>query len=66
MPRARADTPMLTSLDLASRWAVKVTAVHEWVRNGQIPRPFRTPGGRMRWRLEDIEKFERERREGGA
>jgi predicted DNA-binding transcriptional regulator AlpA len=54
----------LSPAELAAREGVSVWTVYDWNYTGAGPAYFRTgtsPGGRVRYRLADIERWERER-----
>lgn len=50
---------ILTADQLAERWQVKTSWVYEKTRSGEIPR-IPLPGRYYRYRLDVIERFERE------
>lgn len=52
-------TRLLTAEELAARWQVPKSWVYDKTRKGQIPK-VPLPGRYSRYRLEDIERFERE------
>jgi DNA-binding transcriptional MerR regulator len=53
--------PALSASQLAKRWKISAPTVRAWWRAGIIPAPRRAPGcTALRWRLSDIERFERE------
>jgi excisionase family DNA binding protein len=47
---------LLTSAEVADRWGVTSATVTRWARNGNLA-SVRTPGGRLRFRRSDVEKF---------
>jgi hypothetical protein len=52
----------LTPQQLAARWALRPATLAEWRVKGQGPRflkPGHTPKARVRYRLDDIEDWER-------
>lgn len=44
----------LTTAEVADRFQVTVSSVSRWARVGKL-RGYRTPGGGLRFRLEDVE-----------
>lgn len=46
----------MTSGDVAAVFGVDVTTVARWADDGRLPH-FKTPGGRRRFRREDVEAF---------
>lgn len=59
-------TKHLTIQDLSERLGVKVQTIRHWRMRGEGPRSF-SPGGRLvRYRLEDVEAWEREQLEASA
>jgi excisionase family DNA binding protein len=57
---------LLTTGELARELGVSRGAVVKWVRDGLIVPEFTTPGGHLRWDLEDVRRQVRELREHGA
>lgn len=51
---------LLTTRELAERWRLSPETVLRWKRRGLIPFVV-LPGGSIRYRLEDVERIERER-----
>ena len=51
----------LTQLDLARRWAMSPRSLERWRWTGVGGPPFLKVGGRVVYRLADIEAFEAER-----
>lgn len=54
-------TLFLRDVDVAARFGVKRITIWHWVKNNQFPPPVKLSRGCTRWRLDDIEKWERER-----
>lgn len=52
-------TKHLNQIDLANRWKLSPRTLERWRWNGEGPR-FMKLGGRVVYRLEDIEEYERE------
>ena len=57
---------LLTTGELARELGVSRGAVVKWARDGLIVPEFTTPGGHLRWDLEDVRRQVRELRERGA
>ena len=57
------DEPLLTSADVAKRFAVTTRAVTNWVRQGKLTPAIVTPGGRYRFRWSEVEEQVRIARE---
>lgn len=49
---------MLTADDLAKRFRVSKRTIYEWHRRGALPRPLKVVGV-LRWRVSDLEAWER-------
>ncbi len=43
-----------------ARYGVGETTIWRWCRDGRFPAPVRTPGGVRRWRVSDLEAWERQ------
>ena len=52
----------LTQVELAQRWRISPRTLERWRWLGQGPR-YLTIGGRVVYRLEDVEAFEDEKRQ---
>ncbi len=52
-------TKHLNQIDLAARWNISHRTLQRWRRTGEGPR-FVKLGGRVVYRLEDVEEYERE------
>ncbi len=53
----------LSPAELAAREGVSLATIYEWNYRGTGPRYFRTgtsPGGRVRYRLADVEQWEQQ------
>ena len=63
-PAARLPQPVrhLTQIELAQRWRISPRTLERWRWLGQGPRYLKI-GGRVVYRLEDIEAFEDEKRQ---
>lgn len=48
------DKDFLTAAEVAERFQVTVSSVSRWARVGKL-RGYRTPGGGLRFRTEDVE-----------
>lgn len=55
----------LTTHDVARRWVMSVRSLEGWRDKGIGPTYYKI-GSRVRYRIDDIEKFERRLRLGGA
>jgi excisionase family DNA binding protein len=56
---ALSTAPMLlTVAEVAERWRLSDETIHRWCRQGALPY-VKMPGGLKRFRLDDIESFER-------
>ena len=53
--------PLLTRKDLARRFCVCLLTIDRWHASGLLPRPVYVRG--PRWLPDDIERFDRERKE---
>lgn len=51
----------IRDVDIAARLGVHRTTVWRWARSGILPAPCRLGPATVRWRAEDIERFERTR-----
>jgi len=49
----------LTIEDMATRYGVSERTVQRWVKDRLLPEPMRIGRRYLRWRLSDIEQFER-------
>ena len=58
-------TPFLTRTQLAERWYMSPQTLGAWAVRGEGP-VYRVIGGRVLYRLSDVEAWENERWEGGA
>lgn len=63
-PAARSPQPVrhLTQVELAQRWRISPRTLERWRWLGQGPRYLKI-GGRVVYRLEDVEAFEDEKRQ---
>jgi DNA-binding transcriptional MerR regulator len=50
----------LTPDELAARWRVTRRTLHNYEKQGKLPKPVVLPGGRKLYRLEDVERMEHE------
>ena len=57
---------LLTTGELARELGVSRGAVLKWANDGLITPGFTTPGGHLRWNLEDVRRQVRELRERGT
>ncbi len=55
------DEQYLTVQEVADRYKASVKSVYLWVRKGILPALRITPNAALRFRLSDLEQFERER-----
>ena len=51
--------PCLSRKDVAERYRVNVSTVWRWVDAGVFPKPIRISGRVVRWKLSQLEEFER-------
>ena len=57
----------LRDTDLAKRYGVSRNTIWRWAReNGDMPQPVRLTPGCSRWRLADLEAWERAKLEAAA
>jgi len=49
----------LTLEDMATRYGVSERTVQRWVKDRLIPEPMRIGRRYLRWRMSDLERFER-------
>lgn len=47
-------------IDLAKRYSVSRNTIWRWSKEGRLPSPVRIGPSVTRWRLDDVEKFERD------
>ena len=57
-------TKHLNQIDLAARWNISHRTLERWRWTGEGPR-FVKLGGRVVYRLEDVEEYERDHKVGG-
>ena len=50
----------LTDKQLAERFSTSRNTIWRWSKNNKLPQPVRLTDGCTRWRLVDIENWERE------
>jgi excisionase family DNA binding protein len=50
------DEELLTSSELAKRLAVSTRTISRWVQEGRLRTEYTTPGGKHRFRWEDVRK----------
>ena len=58
------DSPdaYLGPAELAARWGLEVKTIHNWVSSGRdLPRSMLLTRSTRRWRLADVEAWERDR-----
>ncbi len=53
----------LRDTDLAERYNVTRNSIWRWAKQERMPQPVRLSPGCVRWRLEDIQRWEHERAE---
>lgn len=46
--------------EIAARYGISRNTVWRWAKEGRLPSPVRIGPGVTRWRLDDVEKFERD------
>ena len=56
----------LTDRQVAERLSISRTSVWRWVKRGAFPAPIQFSPGATRWKLADVEQWERDRAEAGA
>lgn len=49
----------LTVAEVAQRFSVSTDTIWRWKRNGDFPKAVRVGPGTTRWRVEDLEAYER-------
>lgn len=54
-----------TDLQLAARYGVNRSTVWRWTQHGKFPQPVKLSAGCTRWKLAEVEAWERSRGEGG-
>lgn len=64
--RAKGPALWITAEQVADRFSVTPVTVWRWAREGDFPKPVRITSNCTRWRLSDIESFERKRVESPA
>lgn len=55
------ETLYLSVDQVAKRFDVSKDSIWRWKRNGDFPKPVKLGGSTTRWRLSDIEEWERHR-----
>ena len=55
------ETLYLFVEQVAKRFGVSKDSIWRWTRNGGFPKPLKLGGSTTRWRLSDIEEWERHR-----
>lgn len=53
------DSHTLTNEQLCERWQICRASLDRRIKAGDVPPPFKL-GGLLRWRVEDIERYESE------
>ncbi len=57
------ELPQYLSADsIAERFEIHVQTLRRWVKQGRFPKPTPLTAGTVRWRSNDIEAWENERR----
>jgi len=61
-------TPMvwLKDIDVAARAGVSRNRIWAWARTGHLPKPTKLGPNTSRWHIDEIRKWEEERREEAA
>jgi prophage regulatory protein len=59
-------TRYVTDLQLAERYGVHRATIWRWSQTGHFPKPIQITPGTTRWKLEDVERHDREREQGAA
>lgn len=57
------QTHHLPSQLLANRWKISIQTLYNWIATGKDLPPSIKIGGKRRWALEDVERWENERKE---
>ena len=52
----------LSDSQVADRYGLHRATVWRWAKKGHLPQPIQLTEGTTRWKLEDIERFEEERK----
>lgn len=56
----------LTDKQIAERFAVSLSTVWRWTRNGDFPQPIKLGPNITRWKLDEVEAWEVAREQGAA
>ena len=59
-PTSVTPPTLLDTAALCQRWDISLSTLHRLVRAGAIPTPSRLGRRLLRWRLADIEQYERQ------
>ena len=62
MERTNYEPAFLDILAVARRYVVKPATVWAWMSQGRIPQPMRITPGCSRWALDDLKKWEDQKR----
>lgn len=55
------DNQFLSDRQVAARYSVHRVTPWKWVERGTFPKPVKLTPGCTRWRLSDVEQWERQR-----
>ena len=55
----RAQTLFFRDNEVADRYKISRPTIWRWVKQGKFPRPIKLAGGSSRWKLSDLEVWEK-------
>jgi prophage regulatory protein len=55
------ETPFLRDIEVAIRYDISRSTIWRWLKNGKFPRPVKLGAASTRWRISDLEEWERSR-----
>jgi predicted DNA-binding transcriptional regulator AlpA len=65
-PTSVTPPTLVDTAALCQRWKISLSTLHRLIRQGAIPSPSRLGRRLLRWRIEDIEQFERQLNAAGV
>lgn len=52
-------TPFLRDIEVAIRYGISRSTIWRWLKQGRFPQPIKLGAASTRWRLSDLEDWER-------